>query len=251
MLPTVELSDIVRYLDDLLQVSRYSETGTNGLLWNASKPVARIAAAVNTTFETIQGARKEGCQLLLVHHPAWPHIDLHLKEEKERALQLAGVSLYGSHAPLDCAPEFGNSAVLARLLGIRVEGRFLGFEGGHAGVWGSADGDLPVLVERLRNATGAEVEAHRNARSFGRVAIVTGAGGWTAALDEARRLGCDTFVTGEASMHTRVFARETGMNLVLGGHYATEAPGIRELARMVGERFGLPWRFIPEAPSIG
>jgi dinuclear metal center YbgI/SA1388 family protein len=251
MLPTVELSDIVAYLDDLLQVSRYTETGTNGLLWNAGEPVARIAAAVNTTFETIQGARREGCQLLLVHHPAWPHIDLHLKEEKEEALRLAGVSLYASHAPLDCASEFGNSATLARLLGIRVEGRFLGFEGGHAGVYGVTDGDFPALVERVRRTIGNEIEAHQNTRSFGRVAVVTGAGGWTAALDEARRLGCDTFVTGEGSMHTRLFARETGMNLILGGHYATEAPGIRGLARIVGERFGLPWRFIPETPPIG
>ncbi len=251
MLPTVELSEIVAFLDELLEVKRYTEADTNGLLWNAGAPVARIAAAVNTTFETIQGARSEGCQLLLVHHPPWPHIDLHLREEKEQALQLAGVSLYASHAPLDCAPEFGNSAVLARLLGVRVEGRFLGFEGGQAGAYGSIDGDFSMLVERVRAVLGDHVEAHRNTSSFGRVAVVTGAGGWTASLDEARRLGCDTFVTGEGSMHTRVFARETGMNLILGGHYATEAPGIRELARIVGERFRLPWRFIPETPSIG
>lgn len=251
MLPTVELSEIVAYLDDLLEVSRYAEPGTNGLLWNAGEPVARIAAAVNTTFETIQGARREGCQLLLVHHPPWPHIDLHLKEEKEQALQLAGLSLYASHAPLDCAPDFGNSAVLARLLGVRIEGRFLSFEGGHAGVYGTVDGDFASLAERLRRVTGNDVEAHRNGGAFGRVAVVTGAGGWTASLDEARRLGCDTFVTGEGSMHTRIFARETGINLLLGGHYATEAPGIRELARIVSERFRLPWRFIPETPPIG
>lgn len=251
MLPTVELREIVAYLDDLLEVARFTEADTNGLLWDAGAPVARIAAAVNTTFETIQGARREGCQLLLVHHPPWRHIDLHLREEKEQALRLAGVSLYASHAPLDCAPEFGNSAVLARLLGVRVEGCFLVFEGGHAGVYGEVDGDFPSLVERVRQAIGNEVEAHRNARSFGRVAVVTGAGGWTASLDEARRLGCDTFITGEGSMHTRVFAREAGMNLILGGHYATEAPGVRELARRVAERFRLPWRFIPETPSIG
>lgn len=251
MLPTVELKEIAAYLDELLNVRQFTEADSNGLLLDAGKAVARVAGAVNTTFETIRGARREGCQLLLVHHPPWAHIDLHLKEEKEQALRLAGVSLYAAHAPLDCAPGFGNSAVLARMLGVRVEGQFLRFEGGHAGVYGTVEDDFASLVERCRAAIENEVEAHENAGSFGLVAVVTGAGGMTDALDEARRLGCDTFVTGEGSMHTRVFARETEMNLILGGHYATEAPGIRELARSVAERFGLPWRFIPEPAVIG
>ena len=41
---------------------------------------------------------------------------------------------------------------------------------------------------------------------------------------------------------------ELGINLLLGGHYATETFGVRALAAHVAERFALPWEFI-EAPT--
>ena len=95
-----------------------------------------------------------------------------------------------------------------------------------------------------------QVEAHQNSKSFGRVAIVTGAGGGTADIDAARRLGADTYVTGEGSMYTRMFAKETGLNLIFGTHQATEAPGIRALGQRLGDHAGIPWEFIDESPEV-
>ena len=34
------------------------------------------------------------------------------------------------------------------------------------------------------------------------------------------------------------------MNLLLGGHYATETFGVKALATHLSERFGLPWEFL-------
>lgn len=247
----VPLSDVVTYLDDLLQVSKYTEEmPSNGLMVDARRPVSHIAAAVNTSFAAIRGAEESRAELLLVHHTTWENVDLHLKTEKEDALRKAGVSLYGAHAALDCAPEFGNADCLARIVGLRVEGRFGAFAGGQAGVFGELDGSLGGVVERLREALGVPVESWRNSERFGRMAVVTGAGGMTPMMREAHELGCDTFLTGEGSMNTKLFARETGMNLIFGTHYATELPGIQSLAERVADHFGLPWQFIPEDPDI-
>ena len=79
---------------------------------------------------------------------------------------------------------------------------------------------------------------------------MTGAGGNTADLDAARRAGADTYITGEGSMYTRMFARETGMNLIFGTHQATEAPGIRALGQRLGDHAGIPWEFIDESPDV-
>ena len=251
MHPTVALADIVAYLDELLDAPRYaSEEDSNGLLLDGGQAVFRLAAAVNTSFAAIRGAAAAGAQLLLVHHAAWPFIDLQLREEKLAALRTSGISLYGAHASLDCAPQFGNSWVLARQLGVAVEGTFLEYHGGHAGVFGRAEGTFERFVGRASQALGVDVEAWRNSDSFGRVGVVAGGAGETSAVDEARRLGCDTYLTGEGSMFTRLFARETGMNLVLGTHWATEAPGIKALAQRVAEHFRLPWSFVPEEPPL-
>jgi putative NIF3 family GTP cyclohydrolase 1 type 2 len=54
-------------------------------------------------------------------------------------------------------------------------------------------------------------------------------------------------VTGEGSMYTRLFAREAGINLILAGHVATEAPGIHALRVRVETKFWLPGVALAEA----
>ena len=78
--------------------------------------------------------------------------------------------------------------------------------------------------------------------------MVTGAGGMTDWLEEARDLGCDTYLSGEGSMYTRMFAAEAGINLVLAGHYRTEAPGIRGLAARLSAEIDLSWTFVEDEP---
>jgi putative NIF3 family GTP cyclohydrolase 1 type 2 len=36
---------------------------------------------------------------------------------------------------------------------------------------------------------------------------------------------------------------ESGVNLILAGHYATEQVGVQALAQHLSARFGLPWAF--------
>jgi dinuclear metal center YbgI/SA1388 family protein len=245
------LTDVVAYLDELLQVHKYTEDlPSNGLMVDAGRDVSRLAAAVNTSYASIRGAGESGAELLLVHHTTWESVDLHLKADKEDALRTAGVSLYGAHASLDCAREFGNADSLAALIGLRVEGRFAAFAGGQAGVFGETDASLEEVVGALREALGVPVEWWHNSERFGRIGVVTGAGGMTPMMREAHELRCDTFLTGEGSMNTKLFAREIGMNLIFATHYATESPGIQALAERVAGRFGLPWQFVPEDADI-
>jgi dinuclear metal center YbgI/SA1388 family protein len=251
MHPNASLDAIVAFLDRLLEVDRFAaEEGANGLVYRAGEGVSKFAAAVNTSLATIVGAAKSGAQLLVVHHTTWPGIDLHLRDEKLKLLEQAGISLYAAHASLDCARDFGNSWVLARLLGVRVEDTFAEFYGGHAGVIGGCDGTFTELIQRSSAALGVQVEAHAHAKAFGRVAVVTGGGGETAMLDDARQRGADTYITGEGSMYTRMFALESQMNLILGTHHATEAPGIRALAERIAAEAQIEWEFVPDSPGV-
>jgi dinuclear metal center YbgI/SA1388 family protein len=246
------LDEIVVYLDGLLDTPKYqSEEASNGLLYRAGAGVSKFAVAVNTSMATIVGAAKTGAQLLVVHHTTWPGIDLHLYGEKMRALEAGGVSLYGAHASLDCAEGWGNAWALAERLGVRAETTFCEMYGGRAGTLGGFDGgSFAELIQRASRALGVQVEAHEHAQTCARVAIVPGAGGNTSWMDEARRLGADTYITGEGSMYTRMFAREVGMNLVMGTHHATETPGIMALGERLGAETSLPWEFLPDSADV-
>ena len=74
-----------------------------------------------------------------------------------------------------------------------------------------------------------------------RVGIITGAAGQPDRA--AAAAGCDTFITGEGAHHTFFDAMEVGVNLIYGGHYATETVGVQALATAPVRRFGIPWTF--------
>jgi putative NIF3 family GTP cyclohydrolase 1 type 2 len=75
-----------------------------------------------------------------------------------------------------------------------------------------------------------------------RVGIITGAAGSVIYRVAGEKI--DTFITGEAPHWAAVAAEELGMNLLLGGHYATETFGVKVLAAHLSQRFGLPWEFL-------
>ncbi|NUQ38253.1 MAG: Nif3-like dinuclear metal center hexameric protein, partial [Caldilineales bacterium] len=63
-------------------------------------------------------------------------------------------------------------------------------------------------------------------------------------LEEAQARGCDTLVTGETDYTMVHMPAELGMNVIYGGHYATETLGVQALARHLHAQFQLPWVFI-------
>jgi dinuclear metal center YbgI/SA1388 family protein len=69
-----------------------------------------------------------------------------------------------------------------------------------------------------------------------RAAIACGAGGEL--LSESLRVRADVFLTGELRFHDQLAAESNGLAIVLPGHYATERPGVEELAERLGKQFG-------------
>lgn len=242
-------AEVAAYLDELLNAPFFKDNEPeNGLVVDGGRPVTLVGAAVNTTFAAIDAAAAAGVELLLVHHTSWPYIDRSLHERKLARLRELGVSLYCAHASLDGADRIGTGFALAELLGIAVDGRFAEYEGAPAGVHGTWKGDLDGLVRTIAASIGGQPEVQRASDRSTRVGIVPGAGGLTGWLEEARDLDCDTYLSGEGSMYTRMFAAEAGINLVLAGHYRTEAPGIRGLAARLSEELDLSWTFVEDEP---
>ena len=65
-------------------------------------------------------------------------------------------------------------------------------------------------------------------RMIRRMAVACGAAGEY--LVDSIRSNADLFLTGEMRFHDALRARESGVSVILPGHYATERPGIEELA---------------------
>jgi putative NIF3 family GTP cyclohydrolase 1 type 2 len=51
--------------------------------------------------------------------------------------------------------------------------------------------------------------------------------------EAAQKLGCDLYLTGEASWGDVVGAKNVGIKMLCAGHYETEVFGVRALAKMM------------------
>jgi dinuclear metal center YbgI/SA1388 family protein len=68
-----------------------------------------------------------------------------------------------------------------------------------------------------------------------RVAVSCGAG--DDFLGDAARRGAQVLLTGEARFHRAIEARASGIGLLVAGHYATERPGVEDLAGAIARAF--------------
>ncbi|MGZ5411908.1 MAG: Nif3-like dinuclear metal center hexameric protein [Solirubrobacterales bacterium] len=244
------LTEILDFCDELLAIGDFEDYGPNGLQVPGAEEVSRVATGVTANLELLERAVGGGAELVLVHHGLLWGGELspfsRPMAARLRALLCADASLAAYHLPLDAHPRIGNNALLRERLGLEADPREFGTAKGSAlGQVGRAP--EPVTVEelgrRLRDATGQQpLVFDAGPERIETVGIVTGAGGF--ALHEAGPMGLDALVIGEPSEPVMGEAREYGVNLLAGGHYATETFGIRRLGELVAERFGVAHEFV-------
>lgn len=239
------LVEVKDYLDELLQVADLEES-SNGLVVGGRPTVAKVGLAVNCSFQAIEGAGERGCDLLVTHHAAWRSTDAYLVEQKYDRLRGLGINLYVAHDCLDNARDFGTADALARGVRVAIQGAFKPDGEQEFGVHGVTTGHFSEFVIRVGSQLGVESRAWKNTDSFGHVGIIPGWGGRPEWMAVAKALGCDTFLTGEANMFGILFAKEASLNLVVAGHYATEAPGVMALSSRIARDLKLDVTFIPE-----
>jgi dinuclear metal center YbgI/SA1388 family protein len=242
------LHQLVAECDSKLRIKTIGDwdNALNGLQIENSGKVTRIGAAVDVSTRVLTLAAKRGVDFLIVHHGLFWQGLQPVTGIFHRQLEIAfrhDIALYGAHLPLDVHPLFGNNALLAGAIGLRSVKPFLEEKGQLVGVKAGYSGNRDALLRRLKKSLGKPVRAFNfgpiGARNTG---IVTGAGG--SEIYRVAEEGIDTFITGEAPHWAAVAAEELGLNLWLGGHYATETFGVKALAAHLSKKFRLPSEFI-------
>jgi dinuclear metal center YbgI/SA1388 family protein len=250
----VSLSKMVRYSDRLLRTAKIQDYdgAANGLQVENRGTVSRIAATVDASLATVQMAVAAKADLLLVHHglfwaPSHPWAGS--RYELLRCLLENNLAVYSSHLPLDLHPRLGNNALLCAALGLRRLRPFFYDHGQCIGFQSRANVPRAALVERLRRATGPKpLLIPAGPAICRRIGVVSGGAG--AELKQAAQEGVDTYVTGEGPHWTYALAEELHVNVLYGGHYATETFGVKALAAQLAAKFKLPWVFLDHPTGL-
>ena len=243
-----KLSDVVAYCDEYLRIReiRDYENALNGLQLENSGRVRKIAAAVDFSTQALNAAAKNGADLLVVHHGMFWSGLRPVTKAWYRQLKLAldhDIAVYSAHLPLDLHPKIGNNVLLMRAVGIKNSEAFFVEKDSLLGQRASREIALPDIVKRLEKAVSGRVHITAAGPQKSRqIGVITGAAG--SEIERVVAEGIDTFITGEAPHWAAIAAHALGINLILGGHYATETFGVKALADHLARKFHIDWTFI-------
>lgn len=245
----VELSELVRFTDDVLEVDRFTDYCPNGLQVEGRAQVNRLVSGVTASRALIDAAVAAQADALLVHHGYfWRGEDariIGMKRQRLAELLQNDMSLLAYHLPLDVHPLYGNNAQLGERLELTVEGRF------------APEGDTGIgLYGHLPAAMTAQAFAQHIGSVLGRAPLHVAGGteeirtlAWCTGaaqgyIEEAADLGVDAYLSGEVSEQTVHVARERGLHYFAAGHHATERFGVQALGEFLARQLEIEHRFI-------
>jgi len=242
------LDQVVAYCDRRVRVRDIADFpgSLNGLQAANSGKVTKIGATVDAGAGAFALAAAAGVDFLIVHHGMfWDGAQPITGSQHTRLKTLfdADCAVYSSHLPLDAHPQIGNNALIAKALGLKVSDWAIAYQG------------TPIAAVVDKSPTRAKLKAQliklfpRGITSieFGpaqprKVGIISGSG--SSCVAQLAANGIDTLITGELKQSAFNAAQETGLNLFVCGHYATEIFGVCALAKECATRFHVPWEFL-------
>ena len=223
----MKLEKITRWLDRFLDIGSFDDVSNNGLqIARKGGDVKLVAFAVDGSAASVRAAIAAGAQLLVVHHGiSWGGGIKRIAGGEYNIVKSAiegNIALYAAHLPLDANRKVGNNWELARYLGLERVTPAFSYHGNIIGVTGY-------------NAHGKKI------------GVCSGGGGEFA--PEAKSLGCDLYVTGEASWGDVIAAENVGIEMVCAGHYATETFGVKALAAVMARTLKVKTVFLDREVS--
>lgn len=203
-----------------------------------------VLLCLDVTEEIIEEAEREGCNLIIAHHPLLFRglkciADRNLVERCVRRAILAGITIYAAHTNLDNAVGGVNFAIAERLglQNVRILQPLPSGEGGSGII-----GELPDATNPLTFLGQVKHEFHVASlqhnllptRPIRRVALCGGSGDFL--LSQAIKCGADAFLTGEMGYH-QFFGYDNQILIAALGHYQSEQFTVQLMARILREAY--------------
>lgn len=245
----MQLNALVRALDDLLQVKKFSDYCPNGLQVEGRGNVQHIVSGVTASEALIDAAIAHKADAIIVHHGYFwkgerPEVT-GMKRRRLAKLLAHDISLLAYHLPLDAHPELGNNAQLAKRLGLRRVGALFPEDARAVGDIGElaqamTPGELTAHIEHVLQRKPLHIPG--GDKPLSRIAWCTG--GAQGFIEQAIAMGADAYLSGEISEQTVHAARESGLHYWALGHHASERYGVQALGEWCASSLGLTHQFI-------
>lgn len=247
----VRLETVISYCNDRLNMDSITDfdNAYNGLQIENNGTVKKIAASVDAGLIPLQLASEAKADLLLCHHGLFWSPITPIKEHNYKKIKTAidnNIAVFSAHLPLDCHPEIGNNALLAKALNLKIVDTFLEYKGTNYSFICESDGRTRTMLSEQLKALFPNTFSSilYGSEAPKKIAILTGSG--QSAVPYLKKYNIDTLITGELKQHHFNMAQELGLNLYPCGHYATETFGVKALAEELANHFKIEWTFLDQ-----
>ncbi len=240
-------------LYERLGIADIEDISLNGFqIKGPDKELKKAVFAVDASFDTIDAAVNASADILVVHHGLFWGSPIAIAGNHYRRVKRAldgNLSLFACHLPLDAHPLYGNNAQMAITLGMTGFDPFGLYRGRKIGYKGKLP--FPMTMPEIARILGFSAESGLRMLKFGKdmietVGIISGGAGDD--VDQAIAEGLDLYITGELPHEVYSLVKESGMNVIAGGHYQSEVFGVKALQRMAEKELGIETLFA-EVPT--
>ncbi len=229
------VKDIYDYLNSIAPFETAEEWDNCGItVGSFEKEVNKIYIALDVTNDVLEDAISFGADLVITHHPMiFNPVSQILCDSLVYKAVTSGMSFIASHTCLDKA-RGGVNDCLAEKVGVKnlktsQDNGFLKY------------GEIEPLsaedfAKKIKSALGGAVSFTDSGKTIKTIALCSGAGGDMVA--EAKAIGADAFLTGEAKHHEYLLSKDFGISLFVAGHFETENIICEYLYKSLKEKFG-------------
>lgn len=247
------LIEFDNFLNSFLKKEDFlSDPSRNGIQIENSLPqekeIKKVAFAVDASEQTAKMATEQHADVLVVHHGLYwgdctPATGIMYK--RLSAFIKSDLALIAYHIPLDANNPYGNNFGLASMLQMKNLEPFGLWRGMNIGVKGELKEpcELSDFAKQIEKFTHTECKIF----DFGKKIIKTAgiiSGGAGDDFEQAVQHNLDVFVTGEFMHENYHPAKESGINVISGGHYGTEIIGVSLLKEKVEKELNLQTVFL-------
>ncbi len=247
----MQVKEVAKYLDELLDIQAVpGDASNNGLQVEAGNLVNKAVFGVDACQSLFEAALAKGADFVFVHHGiSWgsePRRFTGITASRLELLFKNGISLYAAHLPLDAHTKIGHNALLADIVKLRKRYSFANYSGCDIGCCGVLPEAYQVnhLVRKFESGLDCKAQVFGNLdKNLEKIGIISGGGGLDglmACVDE----GIDCFVTGEMSHSMYHYVKESGITVVMLGHYHSETPGVKAVMNEIEKKFDIDCEFV-------
>lgn len=232
----MKIKSVLEFLSEKFPLETAMDFDNVGLLVGGENfEISGIVVALDCEIDTVKFAVKNGCNLIVTHHPViFKGLKKVLSGDIVYELIKNGISVVSMHTNVDFAVD-GVTDTLCKTLGVDNVESIITADGASIRKASMVPCTAQTLASKLKASLGESVRYTESNKLIENVLVCAGSGG--SYLNETIVYGCDALITSDVKHNVFIDSINYGISVFDAGHFATEDLIVKPITSMLLKNF--------------